>query len=107
MALAFGQNLGAAADENIGEAPPILVVVVDDQGDTRVLANVSQPLQLIRRDTLGLLIDGRIEALAVEDETDGDDVRLSVFVRGCEVGDAGGANERFVVLIQCKMQSAN
>ena len=45
--------------------------------------------------------------LTVENETDRDDVRLSMFIRGREVSDAGGANERHVVLVQCKMQSAN
>ena len=44
---------------------------------------------------------------AVENETDRDDVGLAEFVCRGEMGDASVTNEPLVVLIQCKMQSAN
>ena len=66
---------------------------VDEQRDLGILPDVSEPFQLRRSDSLGLLVDGRIKTLAVEDIADWDDVRPAVFICGGEMGDASGTNE--------------
>jgi hypothetical protein len=93
MFLAAKYHFGFPCDQHVCQLPPIFRVAIDDEGDTRVRANVSHSLQLVWCHPFGLLIDGRVETLAVENETDGDDMRLAALIRGGKVRDAGGTYE--------------
>jgi len=87
------QYASSANDQNVRKLGPILVVTVDDKRDSWILPDVSKPFQLSRRDAFRFLVDGRVKIIAVEDKADRDDVRLAVGAGGCQMGDAGGADE--------------
>src|SRR5687767_9197668 len=67
---AVGEDIGAAIDDDVTEPGPLLVVLVDDQRDPRILLDVTQAPELPR--PLGLGVDGGVEAGAIEDVAHGD-----------------------------------
>ena len=67
--------------------------MVDDEGDVGIFADILQPFEFGRRGAFRLLVDGRIEMLAVEDKADRDDMGLAGFICGGEMSDAGGAEK--------------
>ncbi len=69
------------------------MVVVDHQGDLRILADVAQTLESARRGALRFLIDGRVEIFAVENKADRNDVGLAGFVGCRQVGNASGEEQ--------------
>ena len=79
--------------EDVGESAPIFIVAIDDESHVGILLNVFEPLEFIRRGSFGLFINRRIKTLAIENEADGNDMRLTFHVSRGEVGDAGGAEE--------------
>ena len=93
MFLAARQDLSRPEHENISQLGPILVVAIDHQRNSRVLADILQPFKFLRRGSLRFLVDGRKKIYAVENETNGDYVRLAGFIRSRKVADAGGAKE--------------
>lgn len=86
------QHASVAEYEDVSELTPVLTVAIDDERDARVRVKVPHPLQLVWRHSLGLLVDRGKELFAVEDEADWDYVRLSMLVRRCQMGNAGGAD---------------
>ena len=52
------QNLGSSGDQQIGQTLPIFIVSIDDQRNFRILCDVPQPFELMRRNLLGFFIDG-------------------------------------------------
>jgi hypothetical protein len=91
--LAARQDSSRPEHENISQLGPILVVAIDHQRNSRVLADILQPFKFSRRGSLRLLVDGRKKIYAVEHETNGDYVRLAGFVCSRKVADAGGADQ--------------
>ena len=66
------------------ESRPVLVPVVDHDLDPGVRLDVREPAEPPRR--LRLLVDGRVERVAVEREADRDDVRAAVAPRPSRAG---------------------
>lgn len=93
MPAAPGKNTGTAKNENVGELLPVFNVAIDHQGDLGIYFDISNALELARRGTFGLFVDGRVEMASVKDETDGNHMGLAGPVGGREMGDAGGANK--------------
>jgi hypothetical protein len=89
--LASRQDPSRPEHKNISQLGPILVVTIDHQRNSRVLADILQPFKFSRRSSFRFLVDGRKKICAVEHETNGDYVRLAKFVSGGQVADAGGA----------------
>src|SRR5205807_10134906 len=78
------EHLGAALDEDVAEPPPVLVPVVDQHGDPRVLLDVADPLERPPARSLGFVVDGRVPVGAVEGVADRDDEGPPRPVRGAE-----------------------
>ena len=57
MSRSAKQNLGSSGDQQIGETSPIFIVSIDDQRNFRILCDVPQPFELMRRNLLGFFID--------------------------------------------------
>ena len=87
------QHAGFAAYENIGKLAPIFFIVIDDERDLRVFENITNPFEFLRCGALRFLVDRRIKIIAIEDETDRDDVWLTAGIAGGQMGDAGGADK--------------
>jgi probable F420-dependent oxidoreductase len=79
------QHARTAIEPNPPELVPVVVVVVDQDGHIRVLANVLDPLQ--PRRALRLRIDGRVERVPVERVHDRHQVRAAVRAHGREPRD--------------------
>ena len=75
-ALVALDDAGPAAQPHPPELRPVVVVVVDDDLDARVALDVGEAREPPR--PLRLLVDGRVERVAVEREADGDDARRAV-----------------------------
>ena len=86
------ENARGSEDQNPSEFAPIFVVVVDDQRDSRVLCDIFQTFELLRGRALGLFIDRRVEAFAIENKANWNNVRLAVLAGCGEMGDTGGAD---------------
>ena len=79
--------------EDVGEFAPIFIVAIDDQSDVGIFSDILQPFKFAWCGAFRLLVDGRIEMFAVEDEADRNDVWLTACVGAGEMGDAGGADK--------------
>src|SRR5579862_8220996 len=77
-------------NENIGEASPVFVVMIDNEGDARVLGDVRHSLDLGAAFPLRFFIYHKIKVRAVEPETERNIVRLTGATGGGEMRDAGG-----------------
>src|SRR3712207_5667476 len=82
------QKPSLPADHDEGQEAPVLGVTVGDEGDARVLEDVSHPLEARRRDTLGLLVEGDVDPAGGTGVADRHDVRLPRPVGGREAPDA-------------------
>src|SRR5688572_9925847 len=85
------EHVAASLHDHVAQRPPVLVVVIDRQGHTRIVGKVAHALEVAR--ALGLAVHGGIAALAVIDVADGDDQGLAGGVDGGETADAGVSKE--------------
>ena len=72
-ALVVVDHAPASPEPHPPQLRPVVVVVVDDDLDARVALDVGEASELPR--PLRLLVDGRIERVAVEREADRNDAR--------------------------------
>ncbi len=75
-----------AVEQEVGELGPVVGVEVGDYGYLGVGEDVADAAQLEGADALGLVVDDADEALSIEGEADGDDVRLALGRGGGQVG---------------------
>src|SRR5262249_26415065 len=80
MPLAAQKNPGSAADQNVSEPAPGILVVVHDQGYLWILCDVAKSPKASR--ALGLFVDGRKKFLAVEGKADRNNQWLPTGVGG-------------------------
>src|SRR6266536_3784469 len=66
--------------QDIAQARPIIVILINDQRDFRPHLDVASAPQLPRGNTLGLLVQWSIEARAIKGIADGYNIRVSVCV---------------------------
>jgi hypothetical protein len=93
---------GVPAHLHPGKPQPIFGVIVDDDGDSRILLDVADSLEVIDFDALGLGVQGRIQALAVERLDDGDNVRLAVRIDCRQPRHPVLVDKRALPLVHCK-----
>ena len=82
------QDLGASAQHDPAQLPPVLVVAVGDKGDRGIVRQVAQPLQGAGGCALRLLVDRDVQGVIVDGEAYRHDVRVAVPIGGREVADA-------------------
>jgi hypothetical protein len=87
------QDTSFAEYEDVSELTPIFLVMVDDERNLRVFEDVATSFEFLRRDTLRLLVHRRIKIFAVENEANGDHVRLADSVGRSEMRNASRADE--------------
>ena len=75
------------------EATPILVILVDDEANPRVTADVHEALQHVGFNTFGLLVHRRIESRSVVRVTDWNDMRAAGSVNCGHPGHAAGLDK--------------
>jgi hypothetical protein len=75
------QDAGAAFEEYEPESPPVLVVMVDQQGGARICTNVANAAQVHRIGGLRLGIDRVVKGLAEQDEADRHQRRRTIVCR--------------------------
>ena len=85
--LAFVEEVGGAVDEDVPEALPVFLPVVDYEGDVGVGEDVADAFEVGDGGALGFLVEDAVEAVAVVVEADGYEVGDGLGVGGGEVGD--------------------
>src|SRR5208282_5270643 len=60
----------ASVNQDEGQMRPVLLVMIDQQRDARVLGDIAHPLERRSGPALGLLVDYEVEIRGVEPETD-------------------------------------
>ena len=90
VALPAQDNFRRTTYQNVGKLLPILVVMINDQGNFRVFTDIAHALHELRRGPFRLFVNGRKKLVAVKDKANGNDVRLAVRISGREVRDARG-----------------
>src|SRR5262245_29553528 len=76
--------------DDVGELRPVLAIVVDHQGDMRIILNILYPLEALDRYPFRLGIRGRIQRLLCQNVTDGQYQRAPGAVYRRQSGDAMG-----------------
>ena len=80
----FFDDAGDPVDTDPPELRPVLVVVVEQNGDVWVGGDIAQALEVDR--LLGLGVDGEVKSVFVDDEADRNRVRNAGRVRGRQEG---------------------
>src|SRR5688572_4506183 len=88
-----GQDLRPAAQHDPGEPPPVLVVMIEDDGRLWILEDVAQPLQGPVRGALGLAIDGDVERVVDQPEADRHDMWRRACIGSRQMADPSRVDE--------------
>ena len=91
--VAPGEDGSRAFHDHVAQPAPVLVVVVDDEGDVRILRDVADAPQGTGRIALGLGVDGGIDDVVSEGKADGDDEGTAATVGRGQAPHAGLAQE--------------
>ena len=91
---AVRQDGSFALEEDVGQASPVLPVVVDEDCDAGVPGDVAHAAQALRGHALRLGVEGEVEARGVESVDDGDGVGPSTSVGGRQASDAAAFRRR-------------
>ncbi len=98
MHFALFNQRSFALDHHPRQPRPVLVVLVDDDGDPRVDAQVAHALEICERNTFRFGIKRCVELQTVQDEHDRNDVGDAVSVCRGQSGHARGSEKAQLAL---------